>query len=38
MKQIKRPALPDARRLTPMEMNNLHFRQSDGHTPITPKR
>ena len=38
MKQIKRPVLPEARRLTPMEMNNLHFRPADGHTPIPQKR
>lgn len=33
IRKIKRPDLPDARTLTPMEMNNLHFREVDNHTP-----
>ncbi len=28
IKKIPKPDLPDARKLTPMEMNNLHFRLS----------
>lgn len=34
MKHIPIPKLPGARRLTPMEMNNLHFRTLDNHTPL----
>ncbi len=26
IKHINRPSLPSARKLTPMEMNNLHFK------------
>lgn len=34
IKIIPHPVLTGARRLTPMEMNNLHFRTLDNHTPI----
>lgn len=37
VRQIPRPQLPDARRLSPMEMNNLHFRRHNKHTPVPPK-
>ena len=37
MKQIKRPELPGAHRLTAMEMNNLHFRTLDNHS-VLPQR
>ncbi len=33
IRKIKRPDLPGARQLTPMEMNNLHFRDNDSHSP-----
>lgn len=40
IKIIRMPSIAGARKLTPMEMNNLHFRTVDGHTPIvkTDKR
>lgn len=34
IKKITFPDLPDARVLTPMEMNNLHFKSADKHTPV----
>ncbi|MCX4265042.1 MAG: hypothetical protein OSJ37_10070 [Muribaculaceae bacterium] len=34
IKIIPHPVLTGARRLTPLEMNNLHFRTLDNHTPI----
>ena len=33
MKKIKRPVIADAQKLTPMQMNNLHFKDSATHTP-----
>ena len=36
MKKIPRPDLKDAKRLTPMEMNNLHFKHPDKHSAIRP--
>lgn len=33
MKKIKRPELPDAQKLTPMQMNNLHFKETSKHSP-----
>ncbi len=33
IKTIKHPTLPGARKLTPMEMNNLHFRDAATATP-----
>lgn len=35
IKQIPHPQLSDARRLTPMEMNNLHFHLKDSHSHVT---
>lgn len=37
IKRMPFPEIPDARALTPMEMNNLHFKTLDSHTPIPPK-
>ncbi|MBP3537560.1 MAG: hypothetical protein J6J93_08500 [Muribaculaceae bacterium] len=40
MKKIKKivfPDLPDARQLTPLEMNNLHFKTTDTHSPVPKK-
>lgn len=34
MKKIPRPNIEDAVRLTPMEMNNLHFKLPTTHTPV----
>lgn len=34
IKQIRRPELADARVLTPLEMNNLHFKHPDRHSPL----
>ncbi len=33
MKKIERPIIKDAVKLTPMEMNNLHFKSPATHTP-----
>lgn len=38
IKQIPRPDLPDARVLTPLEMNNLHFKHPGRHTPVKLKK
>ena len=38
MKEIPKVNVPGAKRLTPMEMNNLHFKASDSHTPIPSKK
>lgn len=37
MKQIPHPEIADARRLKPMEMNNLHFVKADRHSPVPKK-
>lgn len=34
MKKIQHPNLDGATRLTPMEMNNLHFKTPGTHSPI----
>ncbi len=34
IKKIVFPDLPDARLLSPMEMNNLHFKNADKHSPV----
>ncbi|MBO4941877.1 MAG: hypothetical protein J6C95_00425 [Muribaculaceae bacterium] len=34
IRQIPRPQLVDARRLSPMEMNNLHFHIEDSHSHV----
>lgn len=36
IKNIPRPKLSGARQLTPLEMNNLHFRPPKKHTPVLP--
>ncbi len=38
IKHIPFPDLPDAKVLTPMEMNNLHFAHPDAHTPVQRKK
>lgn len=37
MKKIIRPELADAVKLSPMEMNNLHFHRKDKLSPAKPK-
>lgn len=37
IKHITFPDIPDAKVLTPMEMNNLHFSHPANHTPIVRK-
>ncbi len=37
MKKIPHPVLTDARKLTPMEMNNLHFRDADRHSSVSDR-
>lgn len=37
MKHIPHPDIADARRLKPMEMNNLHFTKTDMHSPLPKK-
>ncbi|MCM1068094.1 MAG: hypothetical protein NC418_11035 [Muribaculaceae bacterium] len=37
IRHIPHPDLPGARHLTPLEMNNLHFRTAGSHTPLTAK-
>ena len=34
IKIIKHPDIPGARKLTPLEMNNLHFKSVGTHSPI----
>ena len=34
IRHIPHPNLPGAKRLTPLEMNNLHFASLDTHTPV----
>ncbi len=38
MKTIPKVNIADARRLTPMEMNNLQFKRDDSHSPLPPKK
>ena len=38
MKQIPKVNIAGARRLTPLEMNNLHFRALGSHSPLPPKQ
>lgn len=38
MKEIPKVNISGAKRLTPMEMNNIHFKTSDSHTPIPSKK
>ncbi len=37
IRQIPRPILTDARRLNPMEMNNLHFHLNNSHSELPKK-
>ncbi len=37
MKTIPRVKTEGARRLSPMEMNDLHFKTADSHTPLQAK-
>lgn len=34
MKKISKPELEGARRLTPMEMNNIHFKDAGKHSDV----
>lgn len=36
-KHIPFPDIPDARQLTPMEMNNLHFTHPSTHSTVVRK-
>ncbi len=37
MKTIPKINIPGAKRLTPIEMNNLHFKKADLHSPLPQK-
>jgi len=38
MKNIPKVCISGARRLTPMEMNNLQFKSNDAHSPLPQKK
>ena len=38
MKKIPRPDIKDATPLTPLEMNNLHFKTPSTHSPVNTEK
>lgn len=36
-KKIEKVNIPDAKRLSPMEMNNLHFKTADAYSPLSSR-